>query len=176
MLLMGQDKAGEFYRKAFAGVFAYVSNRLPEISDDLYKIDDALKAGFGWELGPFETWDIVGLDKGLELISKEGKSAASWVTEMSKNGVKSFYKSEGGNKMYYNISKQEYQIIPGTEDRVILDSLRDDNKVWGNSDTTLVDIGDGILNLEFHTKMNTIGGGVIEGINKATLEGLLKDF
>lgn len=167
MLLMGQDKAGEFYRKAFAGVFAYVSNRLPEISDDLYKIDDALKAGFGWELGPFETWDIVGLDKGLELISKEGKTAASWVTEMSKNGVKSFYKSEGGKKMYYNTSKQEYQIIPGTEDRVILDSLRDDNKVWGNSDTTLVDIGDGILNLEFHTKMNTIGGGVIEGINKA---------
>ena len=167
MLLMGQDKAGEFYRKAFAGVFAYVSNRLPEISDDLYKIDDALKAGFGWELGPFETWDIVGLEKGLELISKEGKSAASWVSEMSENGVKSFYKSEGGKKMYYNTSKQEYQIIPGTEDRVILDSLRDDNKVWGNSDTTLVDIGDGILNLEFHTKMNTIGGGVIEGINKA---------
>lgn len=167
MLLMGQDKAGEFYRKAFAGVFAYVSNRLPEISDDLYKIDDALKAGFGWELGPFETWDIVGLDKGLELISKEGKSAASWVAEMSKNGVKSFYKSEGGKKMYYNTSKHEYQIIPGTEGRVILDSLRDDNKVWGNSDTTLVDIGDGILNLEFHTKMNTIGGGVIEGINKA---------
>ena len=167
MLLMGQDKAGEFYRKAFAGVFAYVSNRLPEISDDLYKIDDALKAGFGWELGPFETWDIIGLDKGLELISKEGKKAASWVTEMSKNGVKSFYKSEGGKKMYYNTSKQEYLIIPGTEGRVILDSLRDDNKVWGNSDTTLVDIGDGILNLEFHTKMNTIGGGVIEGINKS---------
>lgn len=167
MLLMGQDKAGEFYRKAFAGVFAYVSNRLPEISDDLYKIDDALKAGFGWELGPFETWDIIGLDKGLELISKEGKKAASWVTEMSKNEVKSFYKSEGGKKMYYNTSKQEYQIIPGTEGRVILDSLRDDNKVWGNSDTTLVDIGDGILNLEFHTKMNTIGGGVIEGINKS---------
>jgi 3-hydroxyacyl-CoA dehydrogenase len=167
MLLMGQDKAGEFYRKAFAGVFAYVSNRLPEISDDLYKIDDALKAGFGWELGPFETWDIVGLDKGLELISKEGKTASSWVTEMSKNGVKSFYKSEGGKKMYYNTSKQEYQIIPGTEGRVILDSLREDNKVWGNSDTTLVDIGDGILNLEFHTKMNTIGGGVIEGVNKA---------
>ena len=167
MLLMGQDKAGDFYRKAFAGVFAYVSHRLPEISDDLYKIDDALKAGFGWELGPFETWDIVGLEKGLELISKEGKKVASWVEEMSKNGIKSFYKSEGGKKMFYNTSKNEFQVIPGTEGRVILETLREDNKVWGNSDTTLVDLGDGILNLEFHTKMNTIGGGVIEGVNKA---------
>lgn len=167
MLFMGMDKAGEFYRKLFAGLFAYVSNRLPEITDDLYKIDDALKAGFGWELGPFETWDVIGLDQGLKLIGDNNKSVAAWVTEMKAAGISSFYKMEKGQKMYYDVASKSYKTIPGTEDLVILDALRSENKIWGNSDTTLVDLGDGVLNLEFHTKMNTIGGGVIEGINKA---------
>lgn len=167
MLLMGMDKAGDFYRKIFGGLFAYVSNRLPEITDDLYKIDDALKAGFGWELGPFETWDILGLDAGLKLIADNNKEAAAWIAEMKAAGFTSFYQVEGGTKRYYDTQSKSYKTIPGTEDMVILDALRAENKVWGNSDTTLVDLGDGILNLEFHTKMNTIGGGVIEGINKA---------
>ncbi len=167
MLFMGMDKAGEFYRKAFGGLMAYVSNRIPEITDDIYKIDDALKAGFGWELGPFETWDVIGLDKGLELIGKENKKVADWVTEMKAAGCTSFYKNEKGQRLYYDIPSKSYKTIPGTEDLVMLDTLREENKVWGNSDTTIVDLGDGIINLEFHTKMNTIGGGVIEGINKA---------
>lgn len=167
MLFMGMDKAGEFYRKAFSGLFAYVSNRIPEITDDLYKIDDALKAGFGWELGPFETWDVVGLDKGLELIAKNDKKVADWVNEMKEAGFTSFYKNEKGQRLYYDIPSKSYKTIPGTEDLVMLDALREENKVWGNSDTTIVDLGDGVINLEFHTKMNTIGGGVIEGINKA---------
>lgn len=167
MLLTGMDKAGEFYRKIFGGLFAYVSNRIPEISDDLYKIDDALKAGFGWELGPFETWDILGLDAGLKLISDNNKKVADWVNEMKSSGFNSFYKLEKGQKMYFDLVSKTYKIIPGTENLVILDALRSENKVWGNSDSTLVHLGDGILNLEFHTKMNTIGGGVIEGINKA---------
>ena len=167
MLIMGMDKAGEFYRKVFAGIFAYVSNRIPEITDDLYKIDDALKAGFGWELGPFETWDIIGLEEGLKLLGKENKTAAKWVNDMNAAGVKAFYKTEGGKKFYYDIASKSYQVIPGTEGLIQLSALRDENKVWGNSDTTIVHLGDGILNLEFHTKMNTIGGGVIEGINKA---------
>jgi len=167
MLLMGMDKAGEFYRKIFGGLFAYVTNRIPEITDDLYKIDDALKAGFGWELGPFETWDILGFDQGLKLIEKENKTAAAWIAEMKAAGCASFYKSEKGQKMYYDIPSKSYKVIPGTEGLVQLETLRSENKVWGNSDVTIVNIGDGILNLEFHTKMNTIGGGVIEGINKA---------
>ena len=175
MLFAGTDKAGEFYRTLFAGLFAYVSNRLPEITDDLYKIDDALKAGFGWELGPFETWDIIGLDKGLELISANGKNVAGWVSEMKASGATSFYKTEKGQKQYYDVASKTYKVIPGTENLVILDALRDENKVWGNSDTTLVDLGDGVLNLEFHTKMNTIGGGVIQGINKA-IEIAEKDY
>lgn len=167
MLLMGMDKAGEFYRKVFGGLFAYVSNRIPEISDELYKIDDALKAGFGWELGPFETWDIIGLDEGLKLITKNEKQAGFWIQEMKDAGFKSFYSSENGKKCFYDRESKSYKVIPGTEDLVMLETLRVENKIWGNSDTTLVDLGDGILNLEFHTKMNTIGGGVIEGLNKA---------
>lgn len=167
MLFMGMDKAGEFYRKLFGGLFAYVSNRLPEITDELYKIDDALKAGFGWELGPFETWDVIGFDQGLKLIADHNKSLPGWVSEMKAAGITTFYKLEKGQKLYYDVPSKAYRTIPGTENLVILDALRSENKVWGNSDSTLVDLGDGILNLEFHTKMNTIGGGVIEGLNKA---------
>lgn len=167
MLFMGMDKAGEFYRKTFGGLFAYVTNRIPEISNDLYKIDDAIKAGFGWELGPFETWDIIGFKQGKELAEKAGKKLPAWVAEMEAAGFTSFYKSENGKRLYYNQQSKAYEIIPGTEELVSLQALRVSSKVWGNSDTTLVDLGDGILNLEFHTKMNTIGGGVIEGINKA---------
>lgn len=167
MLVMGMDKAGEFYRKMFGGLFAYVTNRIPEISNDLYKIDDAIKAGFGWELGPFETWDVLGFKQGKELVEKAGKKLPEWVSEMEAAGFTSFYKAENGKRLYYNQQSKSYEIIPGTEELVSLQALRASNKVWGNSDTTLVDLGDGILNLEFHTKMNTIGGGVIEGINKA---------
>lgn len=167
MLLMGMDKAGQFYRQIFGGLFAYVSNRIPEISDDLYKIDDALKAGFGWELGPFETWDVLGFDQGLKLIKDQNKNVAAWVEEMKAGGFTSFYKTEKGQRLYFDISSKAYQVIPGTENIVHLDSLRSENKIWGNSDTTIVHLGDGILNLEFHTKMNSIGGGVIEGMNKA---------
>jgi 3-hydroxyacyl-CoA dehydrogenase len=167
MLFMGMDKAGEFYRKLFGGLFAYVSNRIPEISDELYKIDDAIKAGFGWELGPFETWDILGFDQGLKLLEQSGKKPAAWILEMKSKGATSFYQQSKGQKLYFDIPSGTYKIIPGTENLVILDALRAENTVWKNSDATLVDLGDGILNLEFHTKMNTIGGGVIEGINKA---------
>jgi 3-hydroxyacyl-CoA dehydrogenase len=167
ILFSGKDKAGDFYRKLFGGLFAYVSNRLPEISDDLYKIDDALKAGFGWEIGPFETWDIIGIEAGLQLIEAAGRKPAAWLSDLKANNVTSFYKTEKGTKQYYDIASKSFVTIPGTENLVILDALRSENTVWTNGDTTIVDLGDGILNLEFHTKMNTIGGGVIQGMNKA---------
>jgi 3-hydroxyacyl-CoA dehydrogenase len=167
MLFMGQDKAGKFYRQMFGGLFAYVTNRIPEISEDLYKIDDALKAGFGWALGPFETWDIIGFEQGVKLIEDAGKTVGPIVAEMRAAGATSFYRTEKGNRQYFDRASNGYKTIPGTEDLVMLDVLRSENTVWKNADTTIVHLGDGILNLEFHTKMNTIGGGVIEGINKA---------
>lgn len=166
MLFADQGKAGDFYRKAFSGLFAYVSNRMPEISDELYKIDDALRAGFGWEMGPFETWDLLGIEKFLEIMKALGKTPADWVAKMLESGIKSFYKVENGTRYYYDINTGDYKVVSGTESLLFLDNLRDSNTVWENNDCHLIDLGDGILNLEFHTKMNTIGGGVLQGINK----------
>ena len=167
VLVNGKDKAGEFYRKSFAGMFAYVSNRVPEITDDLYKIDDAMKAGFGWEHGPFQIWDAIGVEKGIELIKENGENVAEWVNEMLASGNKTFYTVKEGATYYYDIESKSQKKIPGQDAFIILNNIRDTKKVWGNSDSTLFDLGDGILNLEFHSKMNSIGGGVISGINKA---------
>ncbi|MGD1846472.1 MAG: 3-hydroxyacyl-CoA dehydrogenase NAD-binding domain-containing protein [Salibacteraceae bacterium] len=167
-LFAGKDKAGEFYRKFFAGLFQYVTNRIPEISDDLYKIDDALKAGFGWELGPFETMDAVGLEKAIGLMEAANVRPAEWVYEMKAAGVESFYRVHAGKREYYDIAQKSYQVIPGQDGLLSLSNLRsEEHVVWKNSGTTITDLGAGILNLEFHTKMNTIGSEVIQGINKA---------
>jgi 3-hydroxyacyl-CoA dehydrogenase len=167
MLLLDKSKAGDLLRKHYASLFAYISQRVPEISDVLFSIDDAIRSGYAWTYGPFENWDMIGVKKGIELAESEGYTVAEWVKELVASGNNTFYKSENGKKYFYDIASKSYKVIPGTEHLVILDALRETNKVWGNSDTTLVDLGDGILNLEFHTKMNTIGGGVIEGINKS---------
>jgi len=167
VLVQGKDKAGEFYRISFAGLFAYVSNRIPEISDSVYKIDQAMNAGFGWELGPFETWDAIGVKESLAMMESAGYKAAPWVSEMVAAGNTSFYKISDGKKLCYDVASKSYQAIPGTEHFILLDAVRTSNTVWKNSGTTLTDIGDGILNLEFHTKMNTIGGEVLQGINCA---------
>ncbi len=167
VLVAGKDKAGEFYRKSFYGLFSYVSNRIPEITDAIYKIDDALKAGFAWELGPFTTWDILGVEKTVAKMKEAGVEVSPWVNEMIAAGCLTFYKVENGVKYFYDIESKAYKVIPGSENILSLETLREDNTVWKNSGTTIVDLGDGILNIEFHTKMNTIGGEVIEGINKA---------
>jgi len=163
----GKDKAGELFRHSSFGLFEYVSDRIPEISDELYRIDDAMRAGFGWELGPFELWDAVGVKEGLEGMEQYGNKAAAWVQEMLDAGNTSFYKVENGVKKYYDIPSKSYKALPGTDEFIILDNLRENKTLWKNSGVSIIDLGDGILNVEFHTKMNTIGGDVISGINKA---------
>jgi len=175
VLIGGKDKAGEFYRKNFGAMFAYVQNRIPEISDELYKIDDAMKAGFGWENGPFEIWDAVGLQKGIELMKAEGKEPATWITEMLASGATSFYSVKEGATYFYNIPTQSATKKPGQESFIILDNIRKTNEVFKNSGVVIEDIGDGILNLEFQSKMNTIGGDVLAGVNKA-IDLAEKDF
>lgn len=170
-----KDKAGEFLRELSFYIFAYSSNRIPEISDELYKIDDAMRAGFGWELGPFETWDILGVEKFVAKMEESGHKPAAWVKEMIDAGITSFYKVEDGIKKYYDQNSKVYKTIPGKEGFIILDNLRDKKPVWKNSGTTLHDIGDGVLNLEFQTKMNSIGSEVLEGITKS-IEIAEKDF
>ncbi len=167
ILAAGRDKAGKFYREIFSSLFAYVANRIPEISAELYKIDQGMKAGFGWKLGPFETWDAIGLKKAVGLIEESGVKVAKWVQEMISDGNESFYKIEGGKKQYYDIQSKSYKSIPGTEEFINLSNLDVTNVIWKNAGTTLYDIGEGVLNLEFHTKMNTMGSEVLQGINKS---------
>ncbi|MGL4599459.1 MAG: 3-hydroxyacyl-CoA dehydrogenase family protein, partial [Bacteroidia bacterium] len=161
VLLAGKDKAGEFYRSSFFGLFSYVSNRIPEIADEIYKIDQALNAGFGWEIGPFEVWDTLGLVETTQQMEAAGHTVAPWIKEMIAQGNTNFYKTENGVAKYYDQQSKTYKTIPGTEALILLDIIRPTKTVWKNSGTTLTDIGDGILNLEFHTKMNTIGGEVL---------------
>ncbi len=166
VLYNGSDKAGEFYRKSFNGLFAYVSNRLPEITDELYKIDDAMRAGFGWELGPFEAWDAVGLKESIDKIKEDGHQVSSWIEKMLENGVESFYKVENGKRLFYDVESSSYKEVPGGP-VVDLNVLKENNVVWKNNDASIIDIGDGVINVEFHSKMNTIGGGTLQAINHA---------
>ncbi|TXC78455.1 3-hydroxyacyl-CoA dehydrogenase/enoyl-CoA hydratase family protein [Luteibaculum oceani] len=166
-LFLGKDKAGEFYQNIFLSLFSYVAHRIPEISDEIYKIDDALKAGFGWELGPFEAWDAIGHGTVLEHATKHKVSFPDWIKSLTAKGITEFYKVSGGKKQYLDHSSLDYKDIPGTEDRLSLSTISDDKIIWKNSGTTITDIGDGIINVAFHTKMNTIGGEVIAGLNKA---------
>ncbi len=175
VLITGKDKAGEFYRKSFAALFAYVQHRIPEISDELYRIDDAMKAGFGWENGPFQIWDAVGVTKGIELMKAEGLPIASWVEEMIATGNSSFYTIKEGATFYYDIPAKKQLKKPGQDAFIILDNIRKTKEVWKNSEAVIEDLGDGIINLEFQSKMNTIGGGVLQGINKA-IDIAQKDF
>lgn len=175
VLIAGKDKAGEFYRRNFAGMFAYVANRVPEITDEFYKIDDAMKAGFGWENGPFEIWDAIGVSAGIGLLNAQGVEVAAWVKEMLETGNEHFYTVKDGATYFYDQKTKTQQKIPGQDSFIILNNIRGNKKVWSNSGAGIEDLGDGILNLEFQSKMNTIGGDVLQGINKA-IDLAEKDF
>ena len=175
LLLAGQDLAGEFYRKTILDGFRYASNRVPEIADDLVKIDQAICAGFGWEMGVFETWDAIGVEKANAMMADLGLSPAPWVKEMLALGHSTFYKTEGGKRLYYNLASKSYQVIPGQEKQISLSILKPTNTVFKNDDAHIIDLGDGIVGLEFHSKMNTMGQGVLEGLAYA-IETAEKDF
>lgn len=166
VLLNGNSQVNQFYQKLFFGLFAYVSNRMPEISDELYKIDEAICSGFAWEMGPFEIWESIGIKETLPIMEAMGFKAANWVYNMIQDD-QSFYQLKDGNKQYYDVNTNQYQTIPGTEKLLLLNNLRPSNTLWSNEGASIIDLGDGVINLEFHTKMNTIGSEIIQGINKA---------
>lgn len=168
VLAKGKDEAAQFLNKLNFMVFQYVSNRIPEISDELYRIDDAMRAGFGWQIGPFEHWDILGVARATEAMKQAGFAPAKWVDEMLANGSESFYKVEDGVQKFYDIPSKSYKVVPGRENFVILDNLRSSQEpIYKNSGCTVHDLGDGVMCVEFQTKMNSIGGEVLQGINKA---------
>lgn len=169
------DKAGEFYRATSYDMFRYCTHRIPEIADELFRIDQAVASGFAWELGPFETWDALGVKETAAKMKDMGFAPAPWVDDMLEAGHDSFYKFEKGKRLYYDIPTKTYKVIPGTEGLVILDAYKENNVVWKNTGATLYDVGDGILNLEFHSKMNSLGQEVLEGINTG-INTAEKDF
>lgn len=166
MLGAATDKAGEFYRLFHYALFSYISHRIPEISDEVYRVDDAMKAGFGWEIGAFETWDALGIAKTTEAMKAAGYNVAPWVDEMIASGATQFYKVEGGKRMYYDVAGKSYKALPGGDAFLVLNN-HSDKTIWKNSACRLYDIGDGVAGFEWSTKMNSIGGEVLEGLNKA---------
>ncbi|MEP7265894.1 MAG: 3-hydroxyacyl-CoA dehydrogenase NAD-binding domain-containing protein [Bacteroidota bacterium] len=174
ILVSGKDVAGDFYRASFYGLFQYVADRIPEITPQLNRIDDAMKAGFGWELGPFEMWDILGVEKSIAAMEGMNLPVADWVKKMIASGNTSFYKVINGKNNFYDINSNAYQKITSEENFIILKNERN-KTVWKNNGCSVIDIGDGVLCLEFQTKMNTIGGEIVQGVSKV-IELAEKDF
>ncbi len=162
-----EDAGAKLINRSLAGLFSYVSLRIPEIADQIYSVDDALRAGFGWKMGPFEYWDAIGLKEGIELAEANGESISDWARELAAEGVESFYKREEGIRKYYNLQTKQYEAIPGAESFIILDNYRDKTPVHKNSEITLHDIGDGVLCLEFQSYANAIGEGILRGVQES---------
>ena len=118
-------------------------------------------------MGPFETWDAMGFKSVYNLMLDANLKPATWITEMVENGNECFYKFENGKKMFYDIPSKSYKLIDGSDGFIYLDAFKENNIVWEKKGATIYDIGDDVLNLAFHTKMNSIDGDVIEGINTA---------
>jgi 3-hydroxyacyl-CoA dehydrogenase len=166
MLVQGTDKAGELLRKFHFALFSYISYRIPEISDELYRLDDAMMAGFGWEIGAFESWDVLGVEATVRKMKEAGVSVAPWVEEMLAAGLKSFYKTEGGKRLYYDIGTKKYVPMPGGNAFLVMKNFQEQT-VWTNSACRLYHLGDEVLGLEWATKLGTIGGEVLEGIQRS---------
>src|SRR6266536_2451314 len=144
VLMAGQDKAGEFYRHFHYGLFSYISHRIPEISDELYRVDDAMMAGFGWEVGAFESWDVLGVEKTTKSMLDAGYKVAAWVNEMLEAGNKSFYKIENGKRLCYEPSSKTYKALPGGDSFIIMNNYQD-KLIWKNASCNLYDLGHDVL-------------------------------
>jgi 3-hydroxyacyl-CoA dehydrogenase len=166
MLVAAPDKAGEFFRHFHYGLFSYISHRIPEISDEIYRVDDAMMAGFGWEIGAFESWDVLGVAKTTEAMKTNGYKVAGWVDEMLAAGNKSFYKVESGKRYSYDPASKTYKPLPGGDSFIIMGNYQD-KLIWKNSSCRLYDLGDDVAGLQWSTKMNSIGGDVLSGIQAA---------
>ncbi|RYY71895.1 MAG: 3-hydroxyacyl-CoA dehydrogenase/enoyl-CoA hydratase family protein [Chitinophagaceae bacterium] len=165
-LAAGTDKAGDFYRQFHYALFSYISHRIPEISDEVYRVDDAMMAGFGWEIGAFESWDALGVAKTTEAMKAAGYVVAPWIEEMIASGAKTFYKVENGKRFYYDVATKAYKAMPGGEAFLVMKNFANET-VWKNSACRTYHLGDDVLGLEWYTKMGSIGGEVLEGIQKS---------
>jgi 3-hydroxyacyl-CoA dehydrogenase len=175
-LVWGDDRVGEFLWKTSSRISRYAANRIPEIADTIVEIDNALKWGFGWEIGVFEAWDAIGVRESVDRMKKEGQAVPANVEKMLDSGAETFYKSDNGQKFYYDIVAGGYKAMPEAPGVIVLKSVKDRTGVIKtNPGASLIDIGDGVACLEFHSKMNSIGGDTVMMMNFA-LDEVEKNF
>lgn len=175
-LYYADDAAGQFTFRTLSETLIYSANRIPEIADDIVNVDNAMKWGFAWKMGPFEMWDAIGVKKSVSKMQEAGYQIPSSVSEMLDSGKESFYKKEGSVSYYYDFASKDYEEVPVKPGIILLPALKDREKtVAGNTGATLIDIGDGVACLEFHAKMNAIGEDIIQMASK-TADILSKDF
>ncbi|HOY14843.1 MAG TPA: 3-hydroxyacyl-CoA dehydrogenase/enoyl-CoA hydratase family protein [Saprospiraceae bacterium] len=166
-MIEASDKGGQFLSAFFGGLFSYASNRIPEISDNIYSIDDAMKAGYAWSYGPFEYWDMLGFEYGLSLAESQGLPIPNWIYDKKESGKFSFYATEGGNQTYYDLLSKDFELVPGAIGLIKLSNFAEQKPVLKNTECTVHDIGDGVMCLEFTSKANTIGEGIGTGLSEA---------
>ncbi len=175
-LVWGEDRVGEFLWKTTSRVSRYAANRIPEIADTIVEIDNAIKWGFGWEIGVFEAWDAIGVAESVERMRKEGQPIPENVEKMLASGATSFYKCENGEDFYFDLVGVEYKPMPQRPGVLLLRSVKDRTGVIkSNPGASLIDIGDGVACLEFHSKMNSIGGDTVQMMNFA-IDEVEKNF
>jgi 3-hydroxyacyl-CoA dehydrogenase len=163
LLVNADDRAGQFAWKVTSKSLAYAAGRLGEIADDIVNIDRAMRWGFNWELGPFEVWDAIGVSDSVERMIKDGTEVPKWVLHMLDTGQKTFYSGTESNKKYFDVGTSKSVSMPRDPQHIHLAALHENNKniVKENPGAAMVDLGDGCLCLEVHTKMNTIDGDVV---------------
>ncbi|HYO91998.1 MAG TPA: 3-hydroxyacyl-CoA dehydrogenase/enoyl-CoA hydratase family protein [Pyrinomonadaceae bacterium] len=175
-LVWGKDRTGAFLWKTFSRTLRYAANRIPEIADTVVEIDRAMKWGFGWELGVFEVWDAIGVEKSIARMKEEGQKIPANVQAMLDAGATSFYKDEQGQKFYFDFASNSYAPVNETPGVIVLKSVKDRTGVIKkNAGASLLDIGDGVACLEFHSKMNAIGGDTLQML-KHSLAEVEKNF
>ncbi|WP_099361699.1 3-hydroxyacyl-CoA dehydrogenase/enoyl-CoA hydratase family protein [Fredinandcohnia onubensis] len=163
-LLYAEDRAGKLLWNITSPALIYSATLLGEIADDIVAIDEAMKWGFGWQLGPFETWDAIGLEKSVKKMEAEGAEVPAWIKEMLANGHTSFYKKENGSISYYQ--NGEYKAVKVNPKNINIKTLKETNGVIKkNSGASLIDLGDDVALLEFTSPNNAIGFDIIQMIN-----------
>ena len=170
-LTWGKDRAGAFLWKTLSRTLAYAARRIPEIADNVVEVDRAMRWGFGWELGPFEVWDALGVEKSVARMKEEGMNVPANVEQMLASGATSFYKNDNGQQSYFDFASGKYVPLSDPPGVLILKSVKDRTGVIKkNSGAALIDIGDGVACLEFHSKMNAIGGDTLQMLKFALAE------
>lgn len=166
-MIEGDEREALFFRRYFTELFAYTASRVPEIAEQYYLVDDAMRAGYVWDYGPFEYWDLIGLEKGVDLVQQAGHSIPSWIETFQKKGNSNFYVNENGVRKYFNLKTETYEPLPKTKNTIILNNLRAQSPILKNSECVVHDIGDGVMCLEFTSKSNSIGEGIGQAMNDA---------